>query len=90
MRGRPLTAKELQVRQDRSDILLHEIARYIDVHGYPPTRREAAEMLGTNSSGEGQRFVEYLIANGQITTTPGIPRSIRITGTNGSTRTETM
>lgn len=47
-------------------------------------------MLGTNSSGEGQRFVEYLIANGQITTTPGVARSIRITGTNGSTHTESL
>lgn len=90
MRGRALTTRELQIRHDRAARLLAEIERYIEVHGYPPSRREAAEMVGSISSSEGQRFVEYLIENGQITTTPGIARSIRITGTNGSTHTESM
>lgn len=65
------------------------IQEHIDQHHYPPSVRDCSKFLGLGLSAT-QRRLEKLRADGLIETTPGIARSIRITGSVAKAPEETM
>lgn len=69
--------------------LVVEIQRYRSEHGYSPSRREMAEQLDIGLESV-QRALAKLIEDGLIETTPGVARSINITGTGMKIVTESM
>lgn len=71
-----MVAKGTQVRKT----LLVAIRSFIQQHGYSPSVRDLAKMVGLNSVGSVQPHLEQLRRDGKITWSPGIGRSIRIVG----------
>lgn len=62
--------------------MLEAIIAYIDKHGYPPTVREIADMVGLKSTSSAHSHLIRMKAEGMIESDmPGcVPRAIRVPG----------
>lgn len=58
---------------------LRYIVRCHTERGFPPTRREIAELLGYVSPSAAQHVIERLMEKGFIEVHPLVPRGIRVT-----------
>lgn len=63
----------------RLDAAMTYITTYHREHGYPPSVRELADHLGV-ATHTAHTALRKLVEDGLITVTPGIPRSIVVTG----------
>lgn len=59
--------------------LIRFVRVYTDMHGYPPNRREMAKYLDRSPSTT-QMIVNRMIAEGLLTVTPLVARSVVVTG----------
>ena len=58
------------------------IQDHIRAHGYPPAIRDITRFIGGGSHQTAHRVVQRLVEQGLIKVTPGIARSIAITGSD--------
>lgn len=72
-----------------SDRFLDYIREHHDEHGYPPSIRDLAEAMGCSVSNAYYHLLR-LEGEGLITRTPGVARSVRITGSVMKAPKETM
>lgn len=71
-----ITAAE---REERGQLALGIIAKFIETNGYPPSRREISEALGLASKTSAQKLVERLAGEGLLEVVPGRAGGLRIT-----------
>lgn len=76
-------------RKMESDELLAFIRSYTVEHRYPPSRREIADHFGVYPNAVNDRL-RRLIDEGLIQVTPGISRSVNVTGAGMKMITETL
>lgn len=74
--------------ESRGRQALDFIRSYIEVNGYPPSRREIAENNNLRSSSAGQRIIDHLVEKGLIEVNTKVSRGIRIV--RGVAETESM
>lgn len=68
-------AADLTLRQRE---ILDYIRRYLEDHGYPPTRAEIAKHFGFKVAASAQEHLKALAAKGAIAIIPGNARGIRV------------
>lgn len=64
---------------DANDGVLRMIAEYRDEHGYSPTIREIADVMGI-ATGTAAGHVKRLARRGLLTVEPRRPRGVSVTG----------
>jgi repressor LexA len=69
--------------------ILEFIEQFRTEHGYPPSVRDIAGRWGM-SAAAAHTTLQRLVADGLISTAPGIPRSINITGAGMKMMTERL
>ena len=76
-----MIANKVRGERTRQDILKY-IKRYIQQHGYPPSRREIGDGVGLNSTSSVQRQIDRMLADGMLETDAdgNSPRAFRVPG----------